>query len=164
MPSTIANLECSKRCGKTYDATKLNNLCACGAPLLARYNLGKASTTLTRESLRRRPATMWRYEEVLPPGPGVSLGEGMTPLVHAKRLGQRMDFDIEIPVRMVWMGVPVVNAQVRVRYLTPEQGGISHYQTFRDTARISWTHSKLMTELIFRVLTWPARRLLRLGA
>jgi threonine synthase len=33
---------------------------------------------------------MWRYEELLPPGPPVSLGEGMTPLVHATRLGERI--------------------------------------------------------------------------
>ena len=33
---------------------------------------------------------MWRYEEVLPPGPPVSLGEGMTPLIHARRLGERI--------------------------------------------------------------------------
>ena len=33
---------------------------------------------------------MWRYEEVLPGGAAVSLGEGMTPLIHARRLGHRM--------------------------------------------------------------------------
>lgn len=93
MASTIANLECSKRCGKTYRAPELNNLCACGAPLLARYDLGAASTTLTRDALRRRESTMWRYEEVLPPGPVVSLGEGMTPLVHTKKLGAKLGLE-----------------------------------------------------------------------
>jgi threonine synthase len=33
---------------------------------------------------------MWRYEEVLPGGAPVSLGEGTTPLVHASRLGDRL--------------------------------------------------------------------------
>jgi threonine synthase len=33
---------------------------------------------------------MWRYEEVLPPGERMSLGEGMTPLVRCKRLGQQL--------------------------------------------------------------------------
>ncbi len=32
---------------------------------------------------------MWRYEEVLPGPPWVTLGEGMTPLIHAVRLGER---------------------------------------------------------------------------
>ena len=33
---------------------------------------------------------MWRYEEVLPGEPPVTLGEGMTPLIHARRLGERV--------------------------------------------------------------------------
>lgn len=73
--------------------------------------------------------------------------------------GDRMDFDIEIPVRMVWNGVPVRNAPVPVRYLAADEGGISHYQTFRDTARISWTHTKLVVEGILRALRWLFRRL-----
>ena len=36
---------------------------------------------------------MWRYEEVMPPGDPVTLGEGMTPLLHAKRLGARLGLD-----------------------------------------------------------------------
>lgn len=110
----------------------------------------------------------WNYLEVQGPTIGDSMcGFRVYPLAAAiasGTRGNRMDFDIEIPVRMVWQGVPVINASVRVRYLTSEEGGISHYQTFRDTARISWTHTKLMIELIFRALTWPARRLLGSGA
>jgi glycosyltransferase involved in cell wall biosynthesis len=109
----------------------------------------------------------WNYLEVLGPTIGDSMcGFRVYPIAAALASGtrgNRMDFDIEIPVRMVWQRVPVVNAQVRVRYLSAEEGGISHYQTFRDTVLISWAHSKLMTEIIFRVLTWPARRLLGLA-
>lgn len=110
----------------------------------------------------------WNYLEVLGPTIGDSMcGFRVYPIAAALASGtrgNRMDFDIEIPVRMVWQRVPVVNAEVRVRYLTPEEGGVSHYHTVRDTLLISWAHSKLMTEIIFRVLTWPARRLLGLGA
>jgi len=66
-------------------------------------------------------------------------------------------------VRMVWNGVQVQNAPVAVRYLTAEEGGISHYQTFWDTARISWTHTKLVVEGLVRLFTWPARRMLGSG-
>jgi glycosyltransferase involved in cell wall biosynthesis len=107
----------------------------------------------------------WNYLEVLGPVIGDSMcGFRVYPIALALASGtrgNRMDFDIEIPVRMVWQGIPVVNADVRVRYLTSAEGGISHYQTFHDTALISWAHTKLMIELIFRTLTWPARRLLR---
>ena len=84
--TAITHLECS-RCKKTYPHNQLRNLCDCGGPLLARYDLNAAGKTLTREALRSRPATMWRYEEVLPSRACVTLGEGLTPVLHAKRLG-----------------------------------------------------------------------------
>jgi threonine synthase len=69
----------------------LQNLCpACKAPLLARYELSVAKRTLNLEALRTRAQTMWRYEEVLPGAPPITLGEGMTPLIHAGRLGERI--------------------------------------------------------------------------
>ena len=36
---------------------------------------------------------MWRYEEVLPAGIPATLGEGMTPLIHAHRLGSELGLD-----------------------------------------------------------------------
>jgi len=86
MNSALTHLECS-RCGKTYPHTSLRNLCDCGRTLFARYDLPRAARTLTRQAVAIRPATMWRYEEVLPLGERVSLGEGMTPLVPCPRLG-----------------------------------------------------------------------------
>jgi len=85
----VVELECSA-CGKKYDAAVEQHLCTCGKPLLARYDLQRAAATLTLENLKARPRTLWRYAEVLPNDPPVSLGEGMTPLVHAKRLGAFM--------------------------------------------------------------------------
>jgi len=85
-PANVVELECSA-CGKKYDASIEQHLCTCGKPLLARYDLRRAAATLTLESLKTRPRTLWRYAEVLPNDPAVSLGEGMTALVHAERLG-----------------------------------------------------------------------------
>src|SRR5690349_24499588 len=89
MSSNLIELECSA-CGKKYDAEVEQHLCTCGKPLLARYDLRQAASTLTLEALKDRPRTLWRYAEVLPNNPAVSLGEGMTPLIHAKRLGSGM--------------------------------------------------------------------------
>jgi threonine synthase len=36
---------------------------------------------------------MWRYEEVLPGAAPVTLGEGMTPMLHARRLGARLGLE-----------------------------------------------------------------------
>jgi len=82
----VLELECSA-CGKKYDPSVEQHLCMCGKPLLARYHLRRAAATLNLESLKSRPRTLWRYAEVLPNDPAVSLGEGMTALVHAERLG-----------------------------------------------------------------------------
>jgi threonine synthase len=92
MPSTLTHLECSRPgCGTTFDYSSRQNLCSvCNAPLLARYDLAKAARTLTRDALVRRESSMWRYEEVMPAGEPVTLGEGMTPLLKAPRLGERL--------------------------------------------------------------------------
>ena len=109
----------------------------------------------------------WNYIEVLGPRIGDSMcGFRVYPIasaIAAHTRGDRMDFDIEIPVRMVWNGVKVLNSPVGVRYLTADEGGISHYQTFWDTARISWTHTKLVIEGILLIVTWPLRRMLGSG-
>jgi threonine synthase len=85
----ITHLECS-RCDATHPFTQLQNLCVCGGPLLARYDLARAARNLTKESLRVRPSNMWRFAEVLPSDHAVTLGEGLTPLIPARRLGAAM--------------------------------------------------------------------------
>src|ERR1700751_3811760 len=85
----VMELECSE-CAKKYDAGIEQHLCTCGRPLLVRYDLKQAATTLTLENLSKRVRTLWRYREVLPPGDPVTLGEGLTPLIHAARLGASM--------------------------------------------------------------------------
>jgi glycosyltransferase involved in cell wall biosynthesis len=59
-------------------------------------------------------------------------------------VGRRMEFDIEIAVRMAWAGAPVVNLPVKVAYLPAAQGGVSHFRMFEDNVRISWMHTRLM--------------------
>ena len=91
--STLTHLECGY-CGATYAPDQLLNLCpACGKPLLARYDLRKAATTLIPAALQGRAPNMWRYAEVLPiqdQRHRISLGEGWTPLIRATRLGEQI--------------------------------------------------------------------------
>lgn len=88
----VTHLYCSF-CNKHYEPQQLYNLCGCGKPLMVAYDLDRAQATLSPESLRDRPATLWRYAEVLPVDDvanRVTLGEGMTPLLKADRLGQQL--------------------------------------------------------------------------
>ncbi|HEY7910467.1 MAG TPA: threonine synthase [Blastocatellia bacterium] len=85
----VRHLYCSL-CEKQYVAGRLYNLCECGKPLMVAYDLDRAARTLSKESLASREPTLWRYREVLPvedAGNIISLGEGMTPLLRAARLG-----------------------------------------------------------------------------
>ena len=86
----LRHLECSA-CGLRHDWNQLQNLCtACAKPLFADYDLAAIGRTVTREALATREKSLWRYREVLPlPAEvePVSLGEGGTPLLRAKRFG-----------------------------------------------------------------------------
>jgi threonine synthase len=97
--SFLTHLECS-RCRKTHDADRVQNLCECGSPLLARYDLKAAARALRPTDLSGRVASLWRYRELLPvrdPKNIITLGEGMTPLSPLPRLGA------ELGLRDLWL-------------------------------------------------------------
>ncbi len=89
----VTHLECSS-CGKTYEPHRLSNVCSqCSKPLLVRYDLKKVASRLKRDRLASREASLWRYREALPVEREenvLTLGEGFTPLVPARRLGQKL--------------------------------------------------------------------------
>jgi threonine synthase len=88
----LTHLECTK-CGRRYEPGQVLNLCECGAPLFARYNLDRAAKNMRPGHLALREPTLWRYDDVLPvdnPDHRISLGEGFTPLLPARRLGTRV--------------------------------------------------------------------------
>ena len=92
--STLTHLE-GALSGETYSADELMNLDpADDRPLLASYDLERAARTLTAESLAtRRTGGLWRWAELLPVrdlAHIVHLGEGDTPLLSQKRLGDAL--------------------------------------------------------------------------
>jgi threonine synthase len=97
---TFAKEIVCSRCDNRFRLNQLLNLCSCGAPLMVRYDLEKASAALTKSSFQSRGANLWRYRELLPVEDDanvVSLGEGFTPLLEAKTLAQ------ELSLRRVWI-------------------------------------------------------------
>jgi threonine synthase len=92
--SALSHLECAL-CGRRYPADVLQTLCPpCQRPLLARYDLAAVRDRWDREALMGREPTLWRYREVLPVRDDryiVSLGEGYTPLLPARRLGEALE-------------------------------------------------------------------------
>ena len=85
----VIHAKCVK-CGKTYEATPNLTNCECGGILDIVYDYDYIKANLTREKLKSRPHTMWRYRELLPveeTTPDTPLRVGWSPLYEAERLG-----------------------------------------------------------------------------
>jgi len=87
--SALDRLDCPA-CGNRLDADSLHNLCSCGSPLLAGYDLDRAAQSFDPLAVKQRPNDLWRYRELLPVRDRrhvAHLGEGMTPLLSSPRYG-----------------------------------------------------------------------------
>ncbi|HLW36190.1 MAG TPA: threonine synthase, partial [Chthoniobacterales bacterium] len=97
----LSHLECTA-CGKRHDWRQLQNLCvACGKPLFAIYDLEaiRKLDCLKQSSFQVRETSLWRWRELLPLPNDVepiSLGEGGTPLLRARRFGGEIDVELWI--------------------------------------------------------------------
>lgn len=97
MTSFATHLECA-RCGCEYVelGTRMQTCSQDGGPLLVRYDLRRVHDSIQRDALASRPATLWRYRELLPVADHagiVTLGEPTTPLLDAPRLGAVLDLE-----------------------------------------------------------------------
>jgi threonine synthase len=94
----LSHLECTS-CELRHDWSQLQNLCtACHKPLFAIYDLDAVGHSLKRETLGTREKSLWRYRELLPLPADidpVSLGEGGTPLLRAKKFAGDVDLWIK---------------------------------------------------------------------
>ncbi|TQF69595.1 glycosyltransferase family 2 protein [Pseudoalteromonas luteoviolacea] len=62
-------------------------------------------------------------------------------------LGKRMDFDIEVMVKLYWQKTPFKFVPTKVHY--PENG-LSHFNALDDNIRISWMHTRLCFGMLWR--------------
>ncbi|MDI1258432.1 glycosyltransferase family 2 protein [Aquabacterium sp.] len=74
---------------------------------------------------------------------------------------RRFDFDTEAVVRLAWRGVKPLNIDAPVKYLLPEEGGVSHFRYGRDNVLLTWMHLRLMLEFALRLPLLVTRRLLQ---
>jgi len=89
--SYVSHLEC-RDCQKVYAPEPLAACEECWAPLEVVYDYGQLGSDLRREDIASRPASMWRYHELLPlkGEPWVGLQTGFTPLISANHLAQAL--------------------------------------------------------------------------
>ena len=72
---------------------------------------------------------------------------------------RRFDFDVEAVVRLCWRGVTPINLPVAVQYFSAADGGVSHFNYWRDNALLTWMHIRLMGGFACRLPLLAARRL-----
>ncbi len=74
-------------------------------------------------------------------------------LIDEVRIGRRMDFDVELMVRLCWRGVAIINQPTRVSY---PSDGVSHFNLLDDNLRITALHTRLFFGMLLRapMLLW----------
>jgi hypothetical protein len=72
---------------------------------------------------------------------------------------RRFDFDVEAVVRLCWRGIRPINLPAPVRYFRPDEGGVSHFNYWRDNALLTWMHFRLFWGFVMRLPILVARRL-----
>ena len=85
---------------------------------------------------------------VYPVAPVVALADRVA-------LGRRMNFDIEILVRLYWDGLEVCNFPTRVGY---PSDGVSHFKAWTDNLLITRMHTTLFFGMLLRFPALLARR------
>ena len=115
----------------------------------------------------RRVSNWWTDLETLGAGVADSLyGFRVYPLhalaavMRRQPWMRRFDFDTEAVVRLAWRGVKPINLDAPVKYLSAEEGGVSHFRYGRDNLLLSWMHARLMLEFVLRLpwLMWRKAR------
>jgi len=91
----LKNVKCARcvKCGKEYEATPNLTNCECGGILDIIYDYDYIKANLTKEKLKSRPNTMWRYRELLPveeTTPDTPLRVGWSPLYEEPRLAKQL--------------------------------------------------------------------------
>ncbi len=131
--------------------------------------LGRPVFDLSAPKLRvggRKISNWWANLETLWAGIDDSLfgfrvypARALLEVMSASRWMRRFDFDVEAAVRMVWSGIQPANVDAPVRYFSPEEGGVSHFQYVRDNALLTWMHMRLLTGFVVRLPRLAWRRL-----
>jgi hypothetical protein len=78
------------------------------------------------------------------------------PFIKAEPPGSRMDFDVEVLVRLHWNGVAMRWIATRVGYPVD---GVSHFRLVRDNWLITLMHTRLFVGMLRRAPALIARRL-----
>lgn len=152
-----------------HPARLIETFMATSAAQPAAMVLGKPVFDASAPAIRvagRKVSNGWADLETLWAGIGDSLyGFRVYPIgplrevMEGQRWMRRFDFDPEAVVRMCWRGIRPVNLPAPVKYFSPEEGGVSHFNYLRDNLLLTWMHSRLFAGFVLRLPLLLWRRL-----
>ena len=152
-----------------HPAACIPEFMACSQRVPAAMVLGVPVFDASAPALRvkgRKISNWWANLETLWMGIGDSLyGFRVYPVaplcrvMRGQRWMRRFDFDPEAVVRLCWSGVCPVNLPAPVKYLSAGEGGVSHFNYWRDNCLLTWMHIRLMGGFALRLPLLALRKL-----
>ena len=85
--------------------------------------------------------------------------EPLVAVMGRTRWMRGFDFDPEATVRLSWRGVPALNLPAPVRYFSQAEGGVSHFNYWRDNILLTSMYFRLLPGFLLRLPLLIARRL-----
>jgi hypothetical protein len=150
-----------------HPAESINRFIDCGRTHPQAAVFGRPVFDASAPALRvkgRKVSNFWANLETLGWGIHDSLfGMRLYPIpdllemFRRTRYARRFDFEPEAAVRLAWRGVPIINLDTPVRYLTQAEGGVSQFRYLRDNLLLSWMHTRLFFGFLARLPLLLAR-------
>jgi len=152
-----------------HPADRIGEFMAASIAKPAAMILGKPIFAADAPRLRvngRKISNWWTNLETLWSGIGDSLFgfrvypiEPLIAVMQGQLWMRRFDFDAEAAVRLCWRGVLPTNLPAVVRYFAAADGGVSHFNYWRDNALLTWMHMRLMAGFVWRLPLLLSRRM-----
>jgi len=79
-------------------------------------------------------------------------------VMQQTRWMRRYDFDAEAVVRLNWRGVAAINRPVPVRYFSASEGGVSHFNYWRDNVLLTSMYFRMFPGFLVRLPSLMRRR------
>ena len=152
-----------------HPADRIGEFMAASIAKPAAMILGKPIFASDAPRLRvkgRKICNWWVNLETLWSGIGDSLFgfrvypiEPLIAVMQGRLWMRRFDFDAEAAVRLSWRCVLPTNLPAAVRYFAAADGGVSHFNYWRDNALLTWMHLRLMAGFAWRLPLLLSRRM-----
>lgn len=79
--------------------------------------------------------------------------QSLKEVMEESHWARRFDFDPEVAMRLCWRGHPPINVPSPCRYFSKDEGGVSHFNYYRDNVLLTWMFARLLIGFFWRLPT-----------